>query len=406
MIKDYFKLAWENITHRRIRSWLTIIGIVIGIAAVVALVSLGQGVKKVVTDEFDKLGVDKVIIQPTVTFGTGSTSQGLTSNDVRIVKNTNGVIEAAGLLYKTGSIEFNNEVTYNIVLGMPLDETKKLVDESANLEIIKGRDLKNGDKNQALIGFDYYRGRIFDKSVNVGDKLTIEGKSVQVVGVIKQIGNPIDDGAVYIPADTLNTLFNTTINGISEESQIIAKVDKSQDPAVVADTIKRALRRYKDEKEGEETFSVQTTTELLDSFGVILNSLTAIVIGIAAISLFVGGVGIMNTMYTAVLQRTNEIGVMKAIGAKNSHIMNIFLIESGMLGLIGGSIGIAIGIGLSKIIEFIGVYFLGTPLLRAYFPWYLIVGALAFAFVVGTLSGLLPARQASKQSPVESLRYE
>jgi putative ABC transport system permease protein len=406
MIKDYFKLAWENITHRKIRSWLTIIGIVIGIAAVVALVSLGQGVKKVVTDEFDKLGVDKIIIQPTVTFGTGSTTQGLTSNDLKVVKNTNGVIQAAGILFKTGRIEFNNEIIYNYVIGIPLDETKKLFDESANLEIIKGRDLKNGDKNQALIGYDIYRGRVFDKNVNIGDKLAIEGKSIQVVGVMKQIGNPIDDGAIYIPADTLNDLFNATTNGVSEESEIIAKVDQSEDPTVVADNIKRTLRRYKNEKEGEETFQVQTTTELLDSFSVILNSLTAIVIGIAAISLFVGGVGIMNTMYTAVLQRTNEIGVMKAIGAKNSHIMNIFLIESGMLGLIGGSIGIIIGIGLSKIIEFIGTQFLGTPLLRAYFPWYLIVGALAFAFIVGTLSGVLPARQASKQSPVESLRYE
>ena len=405
MIKDYFKLAWENITHRKIRSWLTIIGIVIGIAAVVALVSLGQGVKKVVTDEFDKLGVDKIIIQPSVAFGTGATAQKLTEDDTRIVENVKGVDEAGGVVYKTGRMEYNNEVAYSYVMGIPLDNTKKLIDESMNLEIIEGRDLKSGDKTKAIIGYDIYRARIFEKKVNLGDKITIEGRDFQVVGIIKQTGDPGNDGSVYLSKETVQELFNATTGG-REESMIIARVDKSEDPAVVADNIKRALRRYRNEKEGEEIFSVQTTAELLDSFGVILNSLTAIVIGIAAISLFVGGVGIMNTMYTAVLQRTNEIGVMKAIGAKNSHIMNIFLIESGMLGLIGGSIGVLLGVGLSKIIEFIGTQFLGTPLLRAYFPWYLMVGALAFAFIVGTLSGVLPARQASKQSPVESLRYE
>lgn len=405
MIKDYFKLAWENITHRKLRSWLTIIGIVIGIAAVVALVSLGQGVKKVVTDEFDKLGVDKIIIRPSVQFGTGTTTQKLTEDDTRIVGNVKGVTEVAGVLYKTGRLEYNNELAYSYVMGLPLDETKKLAEESMNLEIIQGRDLKSGDKTKAMIGYDIYRARVFEKQVNLGDKINVEGRDFQVVGIIKQTGDPGNDGSVYLPKETVQELFNATTDE-REESMIIARADKGEDPAVVANNIEKSLRRYRNQKEGEEDFTVQTTTELLDSFGVILDSLTAIVIGIAAISLFVGGVGIMNTMYTAVLQRTNEIGVMKAIGAKNSHILNIFLIESGMLGLIGGSIGVILGIGLSKIIEFIGTQFLGTPLLRAYFPWYLIIGSLAFAFVVGTLSGLLPARQASKQSPVESLRYE
>ena len=130
------------------------------------------------------------------------------------------------------------------------------------------------------------------------------------------------------------------------------------------------------------------------------------IVGIAGISLVVGGVGIMNAMFTAVLERTREIGVMKAIGARNDQILKLFLIESGMIGLIGGAIGIIIGIGLSKIVEFIGRNFLGTILLRAYFPWYLILGALAFAFIIGTISGLLPARSAARSSPVDALRYE
>lgn len=405
MFKDYFKLAWENIAHRKVRSWLTIIGIIIGIASVVALVSLGQGVKKVVTDEFAKLGVDKIIIQPISEFGVSSTAQKLTEDDTKIIRNIKGVNEAGGVLIKTSGVEFNNQVNFIYVHGMPLDDTQKLIDESMNLEITLGRGLKNGDKTFALIGNNLHNGKIYDKPINIGDKIIIGERQFQVIGVTKSTGDPGNDGAVYIPKETAQELFDTTA-GAYEESFIVARADASEDPAVVADNIKRALRKYRHVKEGEEDFSVQTTSELLDSFGVILNALTGIVIGIAGISLFVGGVGIMNTMYTSVLQRTNEIGVMKAIGAKNSHILNIFLIESGMLGLIGGSIGVIIGMGLSKFIEFIGKAFLGTPLLRAYFPWYLILGALAFAFLVGTLSGLLPARQAAKQSPVDSLRYE
>jgi putative ABC transport system permease protein len=221
------------------------------------------------------------------------------------------------------------------------------------------------------------------------------------------MGDPGIDGAIVIPKETAQELFNATDSqGFGEESQIIVRTEAGEDPVIVAEAIKKELRRYRDVKEGEEDFTVQTAQQLLDSFGVVLDALTAIVIGIAAISLFVGGVGIMNTMYTAVLQRTNEIGVMKAIGAKNSDILTIFVIESGMLGLMGGIIGLFIGMGLSSLIAFIGRNFLNTQLLYAYFPWYLLVGALSFAFVVGALSGILPAIQASKQNPVEALRYE
>jgi putative ABC transport system permease protein len=111
-------------------------------------------------------------------------------------------------------------------------------------------------------------------------------------------------------------------------------------------------------------------------------------------------------MYTAVIERTKEIGVMKSVGAQNKDILFIFLIESGMLGLSGGIIGIAIGIGLSKLVEVMASIFLGTTLIKAYFPWYLILGSLAFSLIVGALSGLLPAKQASALKPVDALRYE
>jgi putative ABC transport system permease protein len=173
----------------------------------------------------------------------------------------------------------------------------------------------------------------------------------------------------------------------------------------VAEDVEKNLRRERDEEIGEETFSVETPEQLLESFASVLSIVQAILVGIAAISLIVGAVGIMNTMYTAVLERTKEIGIMKSIGAKNSAIQAIFLIESGLLGLVGGIIGIIIGLGLSKLVEVIANQAWGAAITVA-MPAWLILGALAFAFLLGMGSGFFPARHASLQNPVDSLQYE
>jgi len=127
---------------------------------------------------------------------------------------------------------------------------------------------------------------------------------------------------------------------------------------------------------------------------------------ISSISLLVGGVGIMNTMYTSVLERTREIGIMKAIGARNSDILQIFLIEAGIYGLIGGAVGAFFGLAISKSAEIIASYYLGTGMFYASMSWWLIIGALAFSFFVGVISGVAPAKHASSLKPVDALRYE
>ncbi|GIU69584.1 MAG: ABC transporter permease [Candidatus Woesearchaeota archaeon] len=401
MIKDYFKLAIENITHRKLRSFLTIVGIVIGIAAVVALISLGQGVKKVVYDEFQKLGTDKIFVTSAVGFSGSSGLAPLTEKDITVIKRVSGVQEAVGVKFASGKIESHNEQIIETVIGVPSGEQYSLVEESYNFKYLYGRPLKQGDKYKVMVGNSLYSGKRFSKPINVGDKIIINGQRFDVVAILEKMGDPDVDNGVVILSDIYEELYNT-----KNENYILVRVKSGEDPLVVAENIKKDLRNYRNVKEGEEDFNVQTTDELLNSFGIILNALTAIVVGIAAISLFVGGVGIMNTMYTAVLQRTSEIGIMKAVGAKNDQILKIFLIESGVIGLIGGIIGVIIGIGLSKLIEFVGRIALDTVLLKAYFPWYLIIGSLAFAFVVGTISGLLPAIQAAKQNPVDALRYE
>jgi len=174
----------------------------------------------------------------------------------------------------------------------------------------------------------------------------------------------------------------------------------------VAERIEKKMRKERDEEEGEESFAVSTSEQILETFGSILDVVSAILIGIAAISLLVGGIGIMNTMYTSVLERTKEIGTMKAIGARNKDILLIFLFESGLIGLIGGIIGLTIGMGISKAVEYAIVNFYSIALLKITFDPLLIIGVLAFSFIVGSFAGVLPAIQASRLKPVDALRHE
>ena len=219
---------------------------------------------------------------------------------------------------------------------------------------------------------------------------------------MEKTGDPNDDNALYIPKDTLREIFEIP----EEESMIMVKTAPGFEPTNVAEEIERKLRRFRGEKEGEETFNVQTSEQLLETFSNIFGVVQAVLVGIAGISLLVGGIGIMNTMYTSVLERTKEIGTMKAVGAKNSDILLIFLFESGLLGLVGGMIGIGIGIGLSKSAEYIASVALGTNLLQADTGISLIGGALMFSFLIGAMSGVFPAMQAAKLKPADALRYE
>ena len=187
---------------------------------------------------------------------------------------------------------------------------------------------------------------------------------------------------------------------------IIAQVQSGEEPTIVAEEMKKELRKKHDLDAGEEDFSIETPENLMATFSTILDIVQIVLIGITAISLLVGGIGIMNTMYTSVLQRTKEIGLMKAVGARNSQILFLFLIESGLYGLVGGLLGVVAGVSLAKIAEKVLQQFLGPAFMAIEINWFLVLGALLFSFLIGILSGIAPARRASKLNPVDSLRYE
>ncbi len=405
MIAEYVKFAIKTFKGSKTRSWLTMLGIFIGIAAVVSLISLGQGLQLAITQQFEDMGTDKIIIMPgsgVAGFGTATATE-LSEKDVDAVRKVKGVRYVSGWLYKMAKVEHNKKVSYVWIMSIPLDtDSKRLVESIHSVEVAEGRDLKAGDKYKALVGFLLAKeeGR-FGKKIGIADTIKIEGQDFKVVGYLDRIGNPEDDTSIFIPIETAREVLDEP----TEQSMILAQVQPGSNPPDVAEDIEKALRKSRDLKEGEEDFTVQTAEDLLRSYGSILTIVQLVVIGIAMISLVVGGIGIMNTMYTSVLERTQEIGVMKAIGARNSDITAIFLIESGLLGLAGGVIGVLLGMGFSTLVE-MGAVAANVTILQATFPWYLIAGALAFSFIVGTIFGTLPALQAARLKPVDALRYE
>ncbi len=403
MIKDYFKLALRNISHRKLRSWLTVLGIFISIATIFVLISLSLGLESAVEEQFRLLGTDKIFIQPRGQLagpGTGGATQ-LTIEDVNVVEKVIGVEDYTYWVAATGEIEFADGKRYFSVVGFPLDQSSVFL-ESGAYKIDEGQFLEEGDTGEIMVGSHYKYNNLFRKSVNDRDTLTINEMEFRVKTILQPIGNPGDDRLIYMSETDFKKLFPDT----NRIDTIIVQVEAGEDVEEVSDRIEKALDKSRNVDEDSRDFSLLTPDQLLESFGVILNVITAFLLGVAGISLVVGGIGIANTMYTSVLERTKEIGVMKAVGAKNSDIALIFVIESGFLGVVGGLIGITLGLIISKSIELIAINQLGTELLRAVTPASLFAGLLAFAFLAGAVSGTLPAIRASKINPVDALRYE
>ncbi|MBS3091827.1 ABC transporter permease [Candidatus Pacearchaeota archaeon] len=403
MIIDYLVLALKSLKHRGLRTWLTMLGIFIGIAAVVSLISLGSGLQSAITGQFGGLSIDTLTISNAATaFGPpGSTSvKKLNDHDLDIVKNTDGVKLVVTRLIRIIKFEYNDNTAFIYIADLPEEkEQMDFVYKVANFKSEKGRILNSNDHGKVLLGSDFLTDR-FGKTIEPGSKVKINGKDFEVVGISKKTSNFIFNGAIIMLNDDMENLLDIHDN----IDLIVAQVEDQNKINDVANEIERKLRKDRNKRIGEEDFSVQTPLESLSAVSTVLNIVNLIVIGIAAISLLVGGIGITNTMYTSTLERTKEIGIMKAVGAKNKDILFIFLIESGLLGLVGGIIGAALGLRLAFAASSVAGSFLGGIDLQVQVSWPLLIGSVAFSFLLGIFSGLLPALQASKLKPVEALR--
>ena len=349
MIKDYFRLAYRSATNRKMRSWLTMLGIFIGIAAVVSLISLSQGLQKAVSEQFINLGSDKLIVQAKGS-GFGPPGTGvevpLTKDDLDVIEKISEIDIAVGRLVRSVKMEFKDETRFSYIISMPDDdEDIDLAVEANNYKIGQGRLIKKGDKFKIMVGNDFAKD-FFDIPIELRDTVTIEGQEFKVVGILKKSGNPQQDSTIVVPEAAFREILD-----LPEVYDIIpAKVNDGEDVDSVTKIVFKEMRNHRNVEVGKEDFTVETPGDVLSTLNNILLIVQGVLVGIAAISLIVGGIGIMNTMYTAVLERTKEIGIMKATGARRRQILALFLVESGFLGLFGGLIGVSIGMAISKLV--------------------------------------------------------
>ncbi|MFH0830325.1 MAG: ABC transporter permease, partial [Candidatus Aenigmatarchaeota archaeon] len=289
--REYVRFAFLTVRHRQKRSWLTVLGIFIGIAAVVGLVSISQGLKDAVVGQFESIGADTITVMAGK-LGAGPPGFGsnpLTDKDVETIEGVRGVGVVAPVLVRNTKVVFQNEEKYTYVMGLPPKQIQDILFTTEGMHVIEGRITGEGDKYGAVIGYSI-ADTFFEKDVGIGDKIEIAGQDFRVRGRLSKIGNPTDDSQIYINIETARTIFGQP----TEVSTIMVKADSSADPEKVAIDIKKALEKER----GEEDFTVLTAAQLSEMVQSILGVVQIVLVGIAGISLLVGGVGIMNTMYT------------------------------------------------------------------------------------------------------------
>ncbi|MFH1649034.1 MAG: ABC transporter permease [Candidatus Woesearchaeota archaeon] len=394
MFRDSLVLAWGNIRGRKLRSFLTTIGIIIGVTAIIGLISVGQGLQASITDQFEKIGSNRLYVFPkSAGFGPGGLGAGLSQDDVNVLERT-GQFEFVTPYYnQNAQVEYRKEKKYTNIIGIPTDKTKERL-ESYDVTIASGRFFVTGEKTSVILGSKAAEDG-FGRELRINNNIEINGYKLKVVGILESIGTPDDDSAIYAPIDTVREMYNEP-EGVSF---IEGKVKPSVDINQLAIKLRRDLKRARN----NENFEVQTPEQLLQSFGTVLTIVQVVLIGIAAISLLVGSIGILNSMYTSVLERTKEIGIMKSIGAGTNQILLVFLMESGIIGFTGGIVGAIfgslLGLAMNQVTKQAGLGIINI----SFNPWLFVFGVV-FATVVGMLAGFLPARQAAKLKPVDALR--
>jgi putative ABC transport system permease protein len=392
MLLDYLGIALNGVKHRKRRTLLTVIGVVIGVLAIVSLVSIGQGLQDSLQRQAEAAGSDAILIS--ASGGSERDTVNLfDADDTQAVRATRGVEAAAPNLFGGVRAEYQGEQAFLNIRAGPLDR-EKLIYDIDSLELLEGRLLRSSDTGSAMVVRNVAENS-FDKEVRLGTRLEMANESYTVVGIVER-GLATGTRSVYLTEEEGREVLGRG-DGFGS---IVAKA--SGNISQVEERIQRNLRDSRDVEEGEEDFNTVTFVGILESFNSQISQVQGLLLGLGGISVAVGAVGIMNTMYTSVTQRTHEIGVMKAIGASRRQILTVFLFEAGLIGAVGGLLGAMLGTGLSTVAARIISDSVGLEF-SAFVGPSLFAGGALFGFVVGSVAGTLPARKASKLPPAEAL---
>jgi len=393
MLLDYIKLIFTDIKQRKFSSFLTFFAISLGILSIFVIVLVSQGFTQSIQDQFDKMGTNKIIIAGTTSnLNTLTFGKDLSENEMDLIRTKPYIKEAYSQLMKNVQFEYSREFKKGTVLGVkPTEDYFK----EFNLNIKEGRFMRPGDKYSLLIGpeiLDNY----FEKDVAIGSNIYISGIKFKVIGVLESVGNPQDDSQIYMNIDTLREIYNLGNDAIGFGFVV---VDENYDVNLAADNLKILL----DNRLGEDRVEVTTFEQYLESFNEILTIVKLTLGGIALVSIIVGAIGIINTMYVIVTEKTKDIGIMKSIGATNETILFLFVFQAGMFGFLGGVLGVFFGSIIALVFENIAAS-AGYDFLQITIDPIVVISLIVFGFVIGSIAGYLPARQAAKLNLIDAIR--
>ena len=397
-IKDLFNLSFSAIRTRRLRSALTALGIAVGIAAVVLLTSVGEGLNRFVIAEFSQFGTNLIGITPgkTTTHGMSGAIMGnvrpLSIDDVSALRQLPQIIAAVPVVQGNAAVEGNSMQRRTAIFGVGHEVPKVW-----QINVSVGQFLPDDDPRSArsfVVLGSRVKQELFGNQIPLGEIVRVGGSRFRVVGVMESKGQMLGfdlDDAVYIPAAKSMELFNR---------ESLMEIDVLYKNNLDADKVSEIIKDTLTERHGEEDFTVVTQEQMLEVLSSVLNILTFAVGALGGISLIVGGVGILTIMTIAVKERISEIGLLNALGAERRQILLLFLTEAMLLSALGGVLGLILALTISEIIQ------LTAPGIPVHTPWHFVIMAEALAVIVGLLAGVLPARHAASMKPIDALRTE
>ncbi len=402
---DMWNYSLEYLKTESLRSWLTIVGIVIGIATVLTLLSVASALEEDVKSQLESFGNNNLMVIPInleqrgtnfMAMGQRATSGKLFERDFDRIKNLPGIKYASRVIYGRSTVCFRDKcINSPVYAGDP--EVFDMWPDYLALE--KGRYFTSNDKHVVVLGYDAANELFGDYKVNVNNQIEINGVKYRVVGIIHKIGTTLskmDDSAIYIPYKDGREMFSGYLMD-DEINIIMLGTEDDADLDELSETIETKIMQSHRVNEDNKDFSVVSSEFVGEVVSGILNLVTGFILLISLVSAFVGGLGISNTMFMSVLNRTREIGILKSLGARNRDILVLFIIESIILGLVGGILGTLLGVGVILVIPHFG---LDTQVSVVHIGIVLI-----FAILVGVIAGILPARKASKVPPIEAISY-